>query len=505
VTLGISRPARKRRTKSLTLFKDLTGNIAFSRREPAPRRPCVTSQAHRFLRGAAATFPAPSAKSAGAAALDHLLFGPGESAVPAAGENAIRLSGCEGAAPSGRGRAAAERAYARLVSGAAPALPHWFADLRRRLAILFGAPGCDVILAASDAGSELIFDALARAALARPVVHLAAAAPERPNETGMEFAALALRDRYGLPRDAGLIDADAARLAEQAIASGKDVVLHVADCSETGLAGPSRAIAGALAAAWPGRICILIDARQMRCEPEQTALDLAAGFAVLMSGSTFAGGPSGASALLLPPALFERVDSFELPDAPAAASAAMDWPPRLRDRLVGDFATLADPGLGLRWECALAELEFYFAVGADLLAQVRAAFAHEIRCHLAAAPALKLTDCGWRAEDSRSLFPILTFDESGRALNPEPLRRALADPTARRGGWTSRGRPVHLGAPLRIGARNALRLSLSAPLVSDVVERIGEGCSFAAAFQPLADDLLEAFALWSDLASAERF
>jgi hypothetical protein len=335
-------------------------------------------------------------------------------------------------------------------------------------------------------------------------VHIAAAAPERPTEPGVEITALALRDRYGLPREAAHVDADVARLAEQAIAAGKDVVLHVADCSETGLAGPSRAVVGALAAGWPGRICVLVDARQLRCEPEQTAIDIAAGFAVLASGSTFAGGPSGASALLLPPALIERVGSFELADAPAAPSAAMDWPPRLRDRLRGEFATLADPGLGLRWECALAELEFYFAVGAELRAQVRAAFAREIHRHLAAATALKLTDCGWRAEDSRSLFPILTFDESGRALKPEPLRRALADPTARRGGWTSRGRPVHLGGPLRIGARNALRLSLSAPLVSGVAERIGEGRSFAAAFQPLADDLLEAFALWSDLASAER-
>lgn len=465
----------------------------------------MTSQAHRFLRGAAA-FPAPAAKGAGSAALDHLLFGPGESTFPAAGENAIRLSGGEGAAPPGRGRAAAERVYARLVSDAAPALPHWFADLRSRLAVLFGTPGCDVVLAASDAGSELIFDALARAALARPVVHIAVAAPERPAEPGIEFTALALRDSYGLPREAALVDADAARLAEQAIAADKDVVLHVADCSETGLAGPSRAVAAALAAAWPGRICVMIDARQLRCEPEQTVLDLAAGFAVLMSGSTFGGGPAGASALLLPPGLSERIGAFDLPDAPTAQSASMDWPPRLRDRLRGEFATLADPGLGLRWESALAELEFYFAVGPELRAQVRVAFAREIHRHLAAAPALKLTDCGWRAEDSRSLFPILTFDDSGRALKPEPLRRALADPAARAGrGGTSRGRPVHIGAPLRIGARTALRLSLSAPLVSDVAERVGEGRSFADAFQPLADDLLEAFGLWSDLASAERF
>ena len=82
----------------------------------------------------------------------------------------------------------------------------------------------------------------------------------------------------------------------------------------------------------------------------------------------------------------------------------MDWPPRLRDRLRGEFASLADPGLGLRWECALAELEFYFAVGVDLRAQVRAAFAREIQNHLAAAPALKLTDCGWRPETRGAFF-----------------------------------------------------------------------------------------------------
>jgi hypothetical protein len=110
-----------------------------------------------------------------------------------------------------------------------------------------------------------------------------------------------------------------------------------------------------------------------------------------------------------------------------------------------------------------------------------------------------LVDRGLRADSQRTLFPILTFDERGRALKSEPLRRALAEPAARRGGWMARGRPAHLGSALRVGERKALRLSLSAPLVNDVAERIAEGRSFAAAFQPVADDLLETFTLWSEL------
>jgi hypothetical protein len=441
------------------------------------------------------------------AALDHFLYAPYES-LGGAYERAglagdIWLSGCEGIALSARGRAAADAAFAGLTSGAARPLHQWFENLRRRLAALFGAPGCDAVLARSEVEAEDIFDALARAALGRPVVRIAAASPERPGNSNPDGLTFTLRDRYGLPRDAEAIDVEAARLAADAIAQGRDVTLHLAECSESGLAGPTRAATEAIAACFPGRVMVLIDARQMRRAPQCVAADLGAGFAVLLSGSTFAGGPRGAAALLLPPGFAERISAFALPDSVALHSAAMDWPPHLRDRLRGEFSVLADLGLGLRWECALAELDAFFALAPEPRAAIAAAFAREIRRHLAGAPALKLIDDGWRAEESRAIFPILTFDERGRPLKTEPLRRALAEPRARRGGWAARGRPVHVGSPLRIAAVKALRLSLSAPLVNDVAERIGEGRSFASAFQPVADDLLEAFSLWSEIAAVD--
>jgi hypothetical protein len=457
----------------------------------------VSHPAQRFALAQAAP-----ASAGSAAAFGHFLFG-SEAAAACRGDGGIWLASCEASAPSERARLAAERAYQRLTSSGARPLPDWFASLRRRIAGLFGASDAETVLAGSEREAELVFLALAASFQPRPPVHIAAPAPERPAEAGAGFTPLPLRDRYGLPRAAEEIDAEAARLVAEAVAQGRDVVLQVSDCSETGLSGPSRAAARRLAEAYPGHVLVLVDARQLRAEPSRIGDDLRAGFAVLLSGSTFAGGPPGAAALILPPGLASRLSPFDLPEG--AASAAMNWPPRLRDLRRFDFPALADIGLGLRWECGLAELEPCFALGSELRAKIAAAFAREVRRHLAAAPCLKLADGGWRAEESRSLYPIIAFDERGRPLKMDALRRALADPAARRGGWAARGRPVHLGAPVAIGAVKALRLSLGAALINDVAGEIGQGRGFAEAFQPLADDLLETFSLWSELAATGAF
>ncbi len=447
--------------------------------------------------------PASAARAHGV--LDLLLFGPDERSAEAGGgprhaAQDIWLSSCEAVGLSARAARAAGDAYARSIgAGAARALPHWFDDLRRRLAGLFDAPDCQTVLAASAAEAELLFDALTRAASPRAIVHVAAAPPER-QAGGPPARFFPLRDRYGLALPIAEIDAESARHVGEAVASGAHVALHVADCSETGLWGPSRACVARLEQDFPGRLTVLIDAWQMRGERETIAADLASGRAVLLSGATFAGGPKGAAALLLPPALVARIGAFDLPGAPAAFSAAMDWPPQLRQRRRGDFALLADLRLGLRWEAALAELESYFAIEPGLRASIAAAFSREVHRHLAASPLLKTADFRFAGDGAPLLLPILTFDERGRAIKAEKLRRALADPAERAAPRAARRRPVRLGAPVLIGARKALRLGLSAPLVNEVAERLAEGRTFSEAFRPLADDLQEAFALWGELA-----
>src|SRR5208282_4730180 len=102
---------------------------------------------------------------------------------------------------------------------------------------------------------------------------------------------IALRDRYGAPLDAGQVDRIVAERVKSLVAGGRDVLLHVLDCSETGQSAPSRRAAAALATAFPENVLVAVDAGQLRCSRELVHADLDAGFAVMLSGSKFAGGP----------------------------------------------------------------------------------------------------------------------------------------------------------------------------------------------------------------------
>jgi hypothetical protein len=452
----------------------------------------------------------------------------------------IWLSSSTASAVSERGHAAARRALELTTrESGARSLPAWFDDIRQRLLGLFAPPGGEIVLSASGTDTELLLLAVARTLMTRPLANLIVA----PQETGRgvvlaadgrhflgsaPFAAevtrgtvlsgfesaerrvetVELRDHYGVPIDAEQVDRTVAARVDSLIADGGDVLLHLLDCSKTGRSGPTRELAKALAAAHPDRVLVAVDACQLRCSREQIRADLEAGFAVMLTGSKFAGGPPFSGALLLPPALASRMESLVLPKGLSAYTAALDWSPRLRENLRGEFSALANIGLGLRWECALAELEAYFALDADLRQRIAARFAQEIHTHLAASPYLKLADWEWRAGAApRTIFPIMTFDDRGIALSAERLQRVLRTPAARpervaRLGRLARlGRAIHLGQPAPIGEMQALRVCLGAPQANAVADRLGQGHNFDYAFQPLADDLAELFCLWHELAA----
>jgi hypothetical protein len=468
--------------------------------------------------------------------------------------NEIFLSSATASAISPRGKAAALHALdltMRAKDG--QTLPAWFDDIRQRLLDLFAPPGGEIALCASRAEAELILLAMARKLLVRPLTNLVVA--PREAETGLAAAAdgrhvvgsapfaaqvprgavlegfagagrhigcVELRDRYGAPLEAAEIDRRVTERVAALVAGGRDVILHVTDCSETGQSGPSRRAAAALAKAFPKNVLVAVDAGQLRCPRETLRADLDAGFIVLLGGSKFAGGPPFSGALLLPPALAAGLEDMVLPEGLADYSAALDWSPCLRENLRGNFSTLANIGLGLRWECALAELEPYFALDAGLREQIAARFAQEIHTHLAASPQLKLADYDWRpSAHVRTIFPVLTFDDHGGAISAEKLFRALRQPktppkTPPRARPGRRRKPdrldvershgqriIHLGEPVAIGEMQALRLCLAAPQVNDVARRVAEGESFDYAFQPVADDLAEVFGRWNDLAARD--
>lgn len=459
---------------------------------------------------------------------------------PGLPKNEIWLASSTASAISERGQAAARRALEQTTrESGARSLPAWFDDIRQRLLDLFAPPGAEIVLSASGSETELLLLAMAQSLLKRPLANLIVA----PAETGRgvvlaadgrhflgsaPFAAevargaviagferagrsvetVELRDHYGVALDAEQVDKIVAVQVESLIANGRDVLLHLLDCSKTGRSGPTRDLAKALMAAHPDRVLVAVDACQLRCSREQIRADLEAGFAVMLTGSKFAGGPPFSGALLLPPALAARLDAVVLPEGLAAYTAALDWSARLRETLRGEFSTLANIGLGLRWECALAELEAYYGIDAETRQRIAARFAQEIHTHLAASPFLKLADWDWGVEAApRTIFPIMTFDDRGVPLSAERLHRALRSPAsrpervARLGRLARLGRAIHLGQPAPIGAMQALRVCLGAPQANAVAERLGKGHNFDYAFQPLADDLAEVFCLWNELSA----
>jgi hypothetical protein len=423
-----------------------------------------------------------------------------------------------------RGFAAADDALTAFL-GQSVGPTAWFDRLRRRIVDLFGIPGTEVILSASGTETELIALSIARAMTERPLTNIVVA----PSETGsgvmkaaagrhflasaslavavdagahlngigcadVEVEAVAIRDESGTPCESEAIDQEVSLCVARALAAGRDVLLHVLDRSKTGLAGVTRQTARELAAEANGRICVVVDACQLRCPPQHIRADLEAGFMVMITGSKFAGGPPFAAALLLPPGLAESVDDqMGAPPGLAAYSAALDWPPPLRQ----DFAAVLDMpfnlGLGLRWEAALATTEPFFALPESSRAHICAWFATAVQRQIAARPHLRMAaPCA-----NATIFPVMTEGAASPA-GAAMLYRALAAEEAPAGMPQELARRCHVGQPVAIGDEAALRVCASMPLVLDIAAHMAEGRTIESA--PVAGDLDLLFRKWDRLA-----
>ena len=392
---------------------------------------------------------------------------------------------------SPRGWAAAGEALGQLVEGRSLTIGGWFDSLRRRLLALYGAPGAEAVLAASGTEAELVVLGLALSLAEGPLVNIVVA----PAETGSGVPAAAsgqhflgraslgaevtkggrlagwddaevtletveIREPGGALRAQSDVDQEAAERVGRAVAGGAFALLHVLDASKTGRPGVSRAAAAEILARHSGRVLVVVDACQLRCPPRAIRDDLAQGFAVMVTGSKFAGGPAFCGALLLPAAMTERLAARPPCGAPLAPySAALDWPARLRP---AGLAHVANLGLGLRWSAALAEIEAFEATPVARRAAVLDQFERSVRGRVAADPGLELIDHGLRPE-APGLVPVFHADR----CDPRPAYEALA-----RGDGG--GLPCHLGQPVMIGRRAALRVCASMPMITGAVRH---GCA----------------------------
>ncbi len=478
--------------------------------------------------------------SIGSARLDMLLISGGDDRLrldPATGRNRygtlarpapreIYFSSSTASTISERGYRSAGAALTNLLDGSGsshvnPA--NWFDGLRDKIVAIFGVPGSEAILSASGTEAEIFALAMAKSLLRRPLANIVVARDETgagvmQAAAGTHFDASAalrtkvakgvsiegwehestltreieIRDDRGALLPPELVDKNTAACVEAMLAAGKDVLLHVLDTSKTGQGGPSRSAAREIAKAAPGRVLVVVDACQLRCAFAELKADLRDGFLVMITGSKFAGGPPFCGALLVPPDLVEQLRDLRVPPGLAAYSAECDWPASLRGALNGKAFAPANLGIGLRWRAALAEIESHALIKEPARRQIATVFAEAVRAAVAERPRLRFLDSTLVGPARRppTIFPIVVDD--GDRARADAIYRALRTPLdqdATAGKPDVAARICHVGQPVTVANRSALRICLGMPNMNSVAERLERGMEFDAAMRPLLDDL----------------
>ena len=299
---------------------------------------------------------------------------------------------------------------------------------------------------------------------------------------GIEVETVALREPSGMARAPEQVHDAFERVLERCCPGGH-VILHQADCSKTGLSVPGTAACLRWTERFGDRLTIIVDASQARLDASEVRQSLGAGWAVILTGSKFFGGPGFCGVLLLPGAQAREI------------TAATPLMPGLRAYAPG---LPSDParaewhaGLLLRWVASLREMDaFRRCDAAKVTARLRE-HGRRIVDHVRADLRLSLVPAGGAAPDSlgaRSIFAFtVRMPHAARLMRPdelslvhlwlgrdlgEAIRPASASPAGGKAGGTAGrecvaaflcriGQPVWLGHGPD-GPFGALRLALSA-------------------------------------------
>ncbi len=406
--------------------------------------------------------------------------------------------------------------------------------IRQQLATTFATPETATVLVGSGTEAEILALVIALATMGGPITNIVVA----PDETGRGVLTAAagrhflptsslggavetnrivagldhhdittdvvhVRDAAGRPFPEDEIDSAAAAAVERALIAGRNVLLHVLDCSKTGLSGVSRETALALSRTAPGRILVLVDACQLRAPEARLRRDIHNGFMVAVTGSKFAAGPAFSGALLLPPPLAGKLSLATMapPQGLTTLSARADWPEPLRAWCADHLQADCNIGLLLRWVAALAEIERYRAVEAGLRDAIAEAFARAVRQRAVAVlgpgaldPADAATEpsiiCITVANGHDAPDIAARLHDALRTAGPSSLPDAHSAAMAR---------ACHVGQPVKLGQRTVLRVCASAPMVAEVAGRVREAASLEEAMQPLERDLDLLFAKWAQV------
>jgi len=335
-----------------------------------------------------------------------------------------------------------------------------------------GAAGThNILLGADEVGSGCIHSAHGLYFADSTALGIATRAGEPVpglGETRVEMIDIPVRDGKGRPRPSAEIAARMDEAVRGAKADGRHALVHVVHGSKTGLILPSLDDIDRLRAAHGEAIDFVVDACQARITSPAIADYLARGAIVFVTGSKFMGGPPFSGFALVPAAM--AAQAAALPAGLATLFRRAEWPadwPGAKALPDG-----SNPGLLLRLEASLFELERFQALSLDVVSRVVLAFHASVRSEIiekmpvhrvAPYPPGDKEEADTHPIEMRTLSTLDLSECGGGATfeDSQAWHKAMA------------GRGVRLGQPVkcvrlpdgRWGA--TLRIGLSMPLVVD--------------------------------------
>ena len=284
-----------------------------------------------------------------------------------------------------------------------------------------GSNLAEVVIAASGTDSFLIAHGLTRLISDSPIVSLIVGVDESgsgvklalqerhfADDTALSYAVhkgqplstgnnqerqidIPVRDKLGDAIPIGTLDSQVRDLVVTNVEAGNLVVVHAMNHSKLGYSGPSRALLVELKQTFGSKVCVVVDACQMRLDREEIIEYLEYQMVVIITGSKHFTGPPFSGAILIPEQIVHLVqengEKFNI--GFNSYCAQEDFPQRLRAILHGSSKSF-NLGSIFRWAAAISEMERYYEIPSDLRVKAVAEFCERVEDILLAAPFIEL-------------------------------------------------------------------------------------------------------------------
>jgi hypothetical protein len=236
----------------------------------------------------------------------------------------------------------------------------------------------NILLGADEVGSGCIHSAFGRYFARETALGIATVPGEAVpglGETHVEMIDVPVRDAHGRARPS----AEIAERMDQAIAeagsAGRHVLVHVVHGSKTGLILPALADIDRLVAKNGDSVTFVVDACQARITSPAIADYLARGAIVFVTGSKFMGGPPFSGFALVPRRFRER--SEPLARGLSTVFRRGEWPGSWPGAAALEDG--ANPGLLLRLEASIFELERFQRLAIEDVTRIILSFHQSVR------------------------------------------------------------------------------------------------------------------------------